>query len=822
MFDFDVFLSHNSRDKPAVRALAQRLRQDGLRVFMDEDDIEFGDSIPLTLERALEKSRVLIMMMSDDFFASKWATLERHTFLFRDATNEDRRFIPLLLHDCRIPDAIKQFKYADWRTPNDEVYSRLLKSCQARVYSDQEAQAVVAPDSNSHIGSAPIATNGLQSVPDNSSSFQHVATSEQQRTPAGSENALAEVVMRGHTDFVRSVAFSHDGKFTASASTDKTLRVWDVETRKCLATLKGHTDFVWSVAFHPKKLLFASASNDNTLRLWDVETKKCLSKFEGHMNSVRSVAFSPSGNYLASASTDKTVKLWNTETRKCVATLEGHIDSVRSVAFSHDGKFLASASDDNTLRLWSLETKKCLTIFEGHTSFVLFVAFNYDGTFLASASNDGTLRLWGMETGECFASLEGHTGAVWSVAFSPDGKLLASASADKTLRLWSLETRKCFASLEGHTGAVWSVAFSPDGKLLASASADKTLRLWKMTTLGVMTGYRSFNTPAYVNARVLMIGDSGVGKSGLVHRLTRNEYKETDSTDGAWATIVSMPDSEEVDSIAETQKEVWLWDFAGQQDYRLLHQLFMDETALAVFVFNPQSDNPFEGLGKWDEDIKKAAGSDYAKILVAGRVDRGDILVSAKQVDQFVAERGFKDYIETSSKTGKGCDLLLDAVRRHINWENLPRTISPRIFRRLKEEILSLRDGGVALLRREELRQRLEFSLGGNSFTEGQFDTVISLLAGPGIVWKLDFGDFILLRPEEISAYSGAVVREVRAHPEETGYIPEENFVAGDLDYQDRVRLPCYDEEIVLRALLQTLINVEYVFDNRQGTATCL
>ncbi len=83
-FDYDVFLSHASADKPAVRELAERLKGDGLRVWLDEWVIQPGDSIPLAIEQGLESSRTLVLVMSRAAFASEWVTLERHTALFRD------------------------------------------------------------------------------------------------------------------------------------------------------------------------------------------------------------------------------------------------------------------------------------------------------------------------------------------------------------------------------------------------------------------------------------------------------------------------------------------------------------------------------------------------------------------------------------------------------------------------------------------------------------------------------------------------------------------------------------------------------------------
>ncbi|MGO8672007.1 MAG: toll/interleukin-1 receptor domain-containing protein [Capsulimonadaceae bacterium] len=128
-FSYDVFLSHSSKDKPTVRALAERLRTDGLRVWFDEWIIQPGDLIPLAIEEGLRRSGVLVLAMSRSAFASDWATLERHTVLFRDPANRQRRFVPLRLDDCEIPDMLRPFAHIDWRTHDDTQYARLLAAC---------------------------------------------------------------------------------------------------------------------------------------------------------------------------------------------------------------------------------------------------------------------------------------------------------------------------------------------------------------------------------------------------------------------------------------------------------------------------------------------------------------------------------------------------------------------------------------------------------------------------------------------------------------------------------------------------------------------
>jgi hypothetical protein len=125
-FDYDVFLSYSSQDKQIVHALAKRLKQEGLRVWLDAWAIQPGDPISLAIQHGLEQSRTLLMCMSPAYFDSEWTTLEHHTLLFRDPTNEKRRFIPLLIEDCTMPDIIAQFAYIDWRARSDEAYDKLL------------------------------------------------------------------------------------------------------------------------------------------------------------------------------------------------------------------------------------------------------------------------------------------------------------------------------------------------------------------------------------------------------------------------------------------------------------------------------------------------------------------------------------------------------------------------------------------------------------------------------------------------------------------------------------------------------------------------
>ncbi|HEY9833374.1 MAG TPA: hypothetical protein V6D26_22670, partial [Stenomitos sp.] len=207
----------------------------------------------------------------------------------------------------------------------------------------------------------------------------------------------------GHISRIFGVSFSPDGQILASASEDKTIKLWRIDGTE-LATCYGHEDWVFSVSFSPSGQMLASASADKTVRLWRCDGT-LLETLKGHKERVFNISFSPDGQQIASASEDGTVKLW---------CLDGTLDKtfrqlgnpIYGVSFSPDGQSIACVSEDKTIKLWHLDST-WPKIFNGH--------------------NDGVLGV-----------SNGHNDGVLGVSFSPDGQLLASASKDGTVKLWSL------------------------------------------------------------------------------------------------------------------------------------------------------------------------------------------------------------------------------------------------------------------------------------------------------------------------------------------------------------------------------------------------
>ncbi|MBK3576070.1 hypothetical protein JHN63_20060 [Streptomyces sp. MBT65] len=295
-----------------------------------------------------------------------------------------------------------------------------------------------------------------------------------------------------------SVSFGQGGRVLATAS-ERSVRLWDVTDPRApaaLSTLPESTTGPSWLVFRPDGDLIAVGHTDGVTRLWNVRDPRhprWLATLPGHTSAVTSVAFSPDGHTLATTG-DTTARLWDvtdpSDPRR-LDVLRGHTDTVTSVAFSPDGRSLATGSWDHTARIWHLgdggSRARPPTVLLGHTAIVWSVAFGPDGRTLVSVG--GSTLFWDLTEPDRPQRVSAIPGGAYQAVFSPDGRVLANA--DRLLDLRDL-------SLATHDDVVTSLAFAPGGRLLASASWDGTARLWRVTggralrSLAVLRGHTRF------------------------------------------------------------------------------------------------------------------------------------------------------------------------------------------------------------------------------------------------------------------------------------------------------------------------------------------
>ncbi|MFI2241689.1 nSTAND1 domain-containing NTPase [Streptomyces chrestomyceticus] len=301
-------------------------------------------------------------------------------------------------------------------------------------------------------------------------------------TGTGRSRTVSDATAAGHRTGPNTVAFTPDGRTLATADGEGTVRLQDTGTGRTRATLPGHASAVTSMAFTPDGRTLATGSWDTTVRLWDTRELTARTVLTDHSDRIKAVAFSPDGRTLATAGDDGAVKLRDAATGEPRTTLADRSDVVVTLAFSPDGSTLATGSDDGTVRLRAPDDGATRTVLSGHTDAVTSVAFSPDGSTLASSSDDGTVRLWETRTGKSGAALSGNAGGTTAIAFGPGGRTLATGSADGALWLWDVRRTRARTTLTGHTGDVTSVAFSRDGHTVATGSDEGTARLWDSRT----------------------------------------------------------------------------------------------------------------------------------------------------------------------------------------------------------------------------------------------------------------------------------------------------------------------------------------------------
>jgi GTPase SAR1 family protein len=619
--------------------------------------------------------------------------------------------------------------------------------------------------------------------------------------------------LEGHEKRVFRMAWSPRGELLAAPSADASIRVWDARTGESLQVLQGHRNAVHQVAWSPTAPLLASVSEDGKATLWNTETWVPEQVLTAHTRSVVAVAWSPDGTRLVTGDNKGWIRCWDARTGQQVAYAK-LVGPVFTLAWSPDGSLIAAGTLNNGLYLLGslLEEKNAYPQFGS----VFGAQWTPTGHQLAIAGVGTSISILNLSSTPMLSSskqeVEGHTAIVKSLSFSPDGRLMASLSTDGELRLWETRNWSCVDVLgaDASSNLLPPSEFSPDGTLLAVPAKDDTaIQIWELNRAQLLGVMLQALPDTYANAKVVLVGDSGVGKSGLGLVLSGQPFAVTESSHARSIWLFEKTEAQ-LEPGRHEQREVLLWDLAGQPGYRVFHRQHLDEVAVALVLFDSRSEtDPFAGVAFWARALDSAArGFPLVKYLVASRVDRGGPAVSRERIQAVCAEYGFQKFFEVSARRGDGLQELDAAIRSDIAWSKVPRVISPRLFHDMRSFVVAQKEQGRVLSRRLDLLQQFAARSPQRAATEEEFSACLGRLEVVGLIKRLTFGDLVLLQPELLDAYGGWLALAARAEPDGLGFIPERKARQGAFPMDDKRLLQGHaDEALLITATIEDIVS---------------
>jgi small GTP-binding protein len=689
------------------------------------------------------------------------------------------------------------------------------------------------------------------------------------------ESGTVEVTLKKHKYIPSAMAWSPDGRTLASGAYNGNIRLWNTISGKLRRALPGPRGTVQQIAWSSDGITLASVADDNIIYLWNVKTTRIIRSIGEQRRPSRASNFI-SDSWFSVFDRMRPQRLATDWYIRQVLELDNEVESAldykskldqllddyksRSLSLIIDPPYAKKNSEiskdidqywdkitgaktqfsnvsgepikhyveignfeslnyvNNIEKLQETPRKKTE---EDRQGTILSLAFSPTNSLIASGADDAIIRIWDPNTGLLIQSLEGHTASVTTVSWTSDGRLLLSSSPDGTLRLWRCDTWETIKIIDNESPefVTFSVSIhSPQPVLTALSEGDIQVRTWELNIESLLSIPSGIATIHFASAKIVLVGESNVGKSCLALRLTKDDYQEQGTTHGM--RIWSMSPEElvpELPTYAEQNREVILWDMGGQDEYRLVHQLFLHDTTLALILLDPtRGRTAFEEVEGWNLRLEKQLhGRKTVKILVGTKLDsdadeRNEIIDYAS-LDKLTKECNLDGYYSTSAKTNRGIAELRRAIYEGINWEMLSKTSRPVLFQRIRDEIEKRQKNGEVVLLYSELEESIRSEV-PEQFDRKAVDIVIEQLSLQGVVigTRLASGQRVLvLQISEIERYAGSVIIAARNNPRGVPAIEEQMITTAKLSFpgiKKEKRLHPFQERIVLECVVQLLI----------------
>ena len=615
------------------------------------------------------------------------------------------------------------------------------------------------------------------------------------------------------------LALSPDGQRLAVGSnnghvyvyrTDKMVQLWETKAK--------HSARVISISWNASGGKLLTNSQSGGLYVFDAATGK-IDREIPHARVMHS-AWSPAADVIALGGAEGVSIVSFAEPGRDFSFPTG---SVGGLSWTLDGTALAISTVHGDLFVWRTEDRSIDRLSSRHTALVSRPCWSPDAAFLVAPCDDSTVSVWAAVTGRPIALLGGHLGSVRGAAFTPDGEFLLTTSYDRTIRIWSARSWNC-VHVEYHSTSPFlsGIDAFPTGDRFAVVGGDrKSIRFLRFDRNMIGATAKPFR---YRNAKIVLVGDSGVGKSGLAITLSGEAFAATESTHGRKVRRLFEETTEQDDALEH--REIHLWDLAGQPGYRLVHQLHLSDVNVAVIVVDARSEtDPLGGAKYWARAIRAAenhndVSTPTLSYLVVAREDRGALAASAKRIEEFAKANDIAHVYRTSAKSGLGVEELRAALLGSVHWDAVPFVTSEAELKALLDLIRERRRTTIVVRRGELLRTLTERTPGS---TKETFAACLQTLAAQGDISLLSFGDCVLLAPEVLDTYASLLVMAAQDEPDGMGMILEADVLSDDfLGAHDERIADVAQEHILISATIEEMLSRDIVLRESESGKTTL
>lgn len=626
------------------------------------------------------------------------------------------------------------------------------------------------------------------------------------------------------------IDWSKSGHLIASAYLDGTILIWDIEGN-IFSRYKFKSSLIYTVRFSPTSKLLGVGHNDgltvlkvgrndmvlvhefsigspigemkflNDREIYATDERGRINKFMlgrhksweliGSIDSESvggySLDMNISGNEFIIANNNSIVK-FDTITGKRQNSIE--ISGGRSIRYSKKFKTCIGGFTDGTIKILSTDTLTQIKTFEGHTATVNHAYYNSDETIILSSSDDDTIRFWNAETGECLASIN----------------VVSKDISDNVFSGFALHpSQNIFATFQHISPRKYGI----------------TLYQWEPTKILVNKQTKNIQ---YTSVKVVLVGESNVGKSYLANRIVFGgppNDGEITSTHGMkfWPLPLDKISKDMILS-SEHRREVVLWDMGGQEEYRLIHQMFLHDTTVALILLDPKRGSvAYKEVQTWNKYLtKQLNGRGTIKLLVGAKVDEPSDMIDMQSIKELCNTEGFDEYYETSAINGRGVESLCNSLAKIIRWDLLGETSRPELFQRIRDEIERRQKRGEVILSTIDLINAIR-KLEKTNVDISAIDVVTRQLAKQGTIAlsSIKTGEqVIVLQVHEIERYAGSLILAARKNPRkvpalELAKILSPQFQFPEINQLDR--LENLQEKAVIECTVQLMLQHGICFE---------